>query len=59
MAITLAVDCMGGDHGPSVTLPAVLEFLRRDRIAPPSWSGARKSCARSSTPWRPPASAIA
>jgi glycerol-3-phosphate acyltransferase PlsX len=30
MAITLAVDCMGGDHGPSVTLPAVLEFLRHD-----------------------------
>jgi len=30
MAITLAVDCMGGDHGPSVTLPAVFEFLRRD-----------------------------
>jgi glycerol-3-phosphate acyltransferase PlsX len=30
MAITLAVDCMGGDHGPSVTLPAVFEFLRHD-----------------------------
>jgi len=30
MAITLAVDCMGGDHGPSVTLPATFEFLRRD-----------------------------
>jgi glycerol-3-phosphate acyltransferase PlsX len=30
MAITLAVDCMGGDHGPSVTLPAVVEFLRHD-----------------------------
>ena len=30
MAITLAVDCMGGDHGPVVTLPAVFEFLRRD-----------------------------
>jgi glycerol-3-phosphate acyltransferase PlsX len=30
MAITLAVDCMGGDHGPSVTLPAVGDFLRRD-----------------------------
>jgi glycerol-3-phosphate acyltransferase PlsX len=30
MAITHAVDCMGGDHGPSVTLPAVLEFLRHD-----------------------------
>ncbi|MCF8184363.1 MAG: phosphate acyltransferase, partial [Polynucleobacter sp.] len=30
MAITLAVDCMGGDYGPSVTLPAVVEFLRHD-----------------------------
>ena len=30
MTITLAVDCMGGDHGPSVTLPAVIEFLRYD-----------------------------
>jgi hypothetical protein len=26
--ITLAVDCMGGDHGPSVTLPACHEFLQ-------------------------------
>jgi phosphate acyltransferase len=30
MAITIAVDCMGGDHGPVVTVPAVCEFLRRD-----------------------------
>jgi phosphate acyltransferase len=30
MTITIAVDCMGGDHGPSVTVPATLEFLRRD-----------------------------
>ena len=27
--ITLAVDCMGGDHGPSVTLPACAAFLSR------------------------------
>jgi glycerol-3-phosphate acyltransferase PlsX len=26
-AITLAVDCMGGDHGPRVTVAAALEFL--------------------------------
>ncbi|WHZ12780.1 MAG: Phosphate:acyl-ACP acyltransferase PlsX [Burkholderiaceae bacterium] len=25
--ITLAVDCMGGDHGPTVTLPACRRFL--------------------------------
>lgn len=30
MNITLAVDCMGGDHGPAVIVPAVLDFLRRD-----------------------------
>jgi len=29
MTITLAVDCMGGDHGPSVTLPACHQFLER------------------------------
>lgn len=28
MATTIAVDCMGGDHGPSVTVPAALDFLR-------------------------------
>ena len=27
MAITIAIDCMGGDNGPSVTVPAALEFL--------------------------------
>lgn len=25
--ITIAVDCMGGDHGPKVTLPACIQFL--------------------------------
>jgi phosphate acyltransferase len=28
MEITVAIDCMGGDHGPHVTVPAVLEFQR-------------------------------
>ena len=28
MNITVAVDCMGGDFGPSVTVPAALAFLR-------------------------------
>jgi len=28
MDITVAVDCMGGDHGPHVTVPAALNFLR-------------------------------
>ncbi len=27
--ITVAVDCMGGDHGPQVTLPACRAFLER------------------------------
>lgn len=26
--ITVAVDCMGGDHGPRVTVPAALDFVR-------------------------------
>ena len=30
MTITVAVDCMGGDHGPKVTVPAALAF-QRDR----------------------------
>ena len=28
MAVTVAVDCMGGDHGPRVTVPAAVEYLR-------------------------------
>ena len=28
MDITVAIDCMGGDHGPRVTVPAALEMLR-------------------------------
>jgi glycerol-3-phosphate acyltransferase PlsX len=28
MPVTIAIDCMGGDHGPHVTVPAALEFLR-------------------------------
>ena len=28
MDITVAIDCMGGDHGPHVTEPAALTFLR-------------------------------
>lgn len=27
MTIRIAIDCMGGDHGPSVTVPAALRFL--------------------------------
>jgi len=30
MDITVAIDAMGGDHGPHVTVPAALEFLSRD-----------------------------
>jgi len=29
MLITVAIDCMGGDHGPSVTVPAALSFVRK------------------------------
>ena len=31
--VRLAVDCMGGDHGPSVTLPACRAFLDK-HVAP-------------------------
>jgi glycerol-3-phosphate acyltransferase PlsX len=27
MTIKISIDCMGGDHGPSVTIPAALSFL--------------------------------
>jgi glycerol-3-phosphate acyltransferase PlsX len=33
MDVTVAVDCMGGDHGVHVTVPAVLAHLERDRDA--------------------------
>ena len=28
MGVTIAIDCTGGDHGPVVTVPAALSFLR-------------------------------
>jgi len=27
MTTRIAIDCMGGDHGPSVTVPAAIRFL--------------------------------
>ncbi|MCE2871620.1 MAG: phosphate acyltransferase PlsX [Oxalobacteraceae bacterium] len=30
MTISLAIDCMGGDHGPSVTVPASIAFLKSE-----------------------------
>lgn len=30
MQIDVAIDCMGGDHGPHVTVPAALEFLAKN-----------------------------
>ena len=30
MDITVAIDAMGGDHGPHVTVPAALAFMKRD-----------------------------
>ena len=30
MNITVAIDCMGGDHGPHVTVPAALDFIARE-----------------------------
>lgn len=33
MDVTIAIDCMGGDFGPTVTLPAVIRFLQHDHNA--------------------------
>lgn len=30
MQVTVAIDCMGGDHGTPVTVPAALNVMRRD-----------------------------
>jgi glycerol-3-phosphate acyltransferase PlsX len=29
MTIKISIDCMGGDHGPSVTIPAAISFLKQ------------------------------
>ena len=31
MDITVAIDAMGGDHGPRVTIPAALSLLMQDK----------------------------
>ncbi|MGZ8288326.1 MAG: phosphate acyltransferase PlsX [Telluria sp.] len=30
MTIKISIDCMGGDHGPSVTIPAAISFVTRE-----------------------------
>ncbi|WP_093558246.1 phosphate acyltransferase PlsX [Pseudoduganella namucuonensis] len=30
MTIKISIDCMGGDHGPSVTIPAAISFAKRE-----------------------------
>jgi phosphate acyltransferase len=30
MTIKISIDCMGGDHGPSVTVPAAVSFINRE-----------------------------
>ena len=29
MDVTIAIDAMGGDHGPRITVPAAVEYLRQ------------------------------
>jgi phosphate acyltransferase len=41
MAITIALDCMGGDHGPHVTIPAAAAFLQQQPNANAILVGAR------------------
>ena len=31
MTLSVAIDCMGGDHGPAVTVPAALAFVRKQQ----------------------------
>jgi phosphate acyltransferase len=33
MTIKISIDCMGGDHGPSVTIPAAISFLKQEAEA--------------------------
>jgi glycerol-3-phosphate acyltransferase PlsX len=33
MTIKISIDCMGGDHGPSVTIPAAISFLKKEAQA--------------------------
>ncbi len=33
MKLSIAIDCMGGDHGPAVTIPAAIAFLRHEQEA--------------------------
>ncbi len=33
MIVTVAIDCMGGDHGPDVTVQAALDFVRKHEDA--------------------------
>ena len=45
-SVTLAIDCMGGDHGPTITVPAALAFLAAhpdDRLILVGQSGAIES----------------
>jgi glycerol-3-phosphate acyltransferase PlsX len=30
MTIKISIDCMGGDHGPAVTIPAAISFVKRE-----------------------------
>ncbi|GAB3403193.1 phosphate acyltransferase PlsX [Massilia agilis] len=33
MTIKISIDCMGGDHGPAVTIPAAISFLKQESEA--------------------------
>lgn len=48
--ITIAVDCMGGDHGPQVTLPACRQFLEQHPEAALILVGLAEPLARFSHP---------
>src|ERR1035437_6965904 len=33
MTIKISIDCMGGDHGPAVTVPSAISFVNRESDA--------------------------
>ena len=46
MGITIALDCMGGDHGAHVTVPAAANFLARNPDASVILVGQEARCAQ-------------
>ena len=55
VTVRIAIDCMGGDHGLSVTVPAALDFSSRSTTRDCCWSAGRT---RSTRRWQSPEPSI-